>query len=142
MAESRFVGTWRLESLSLTEEDGTISYPMGEDPVGYIIYSGDGFMSVGFMRVGRAGFASGDSGQATDEEKIAAAESHMAYCGRYEVLEDRVVHHIEVSSFPNWAGTSQERFFCFEGNRLILTTPPDRVYGKTQTARVVWHRAD
>jgi hypothetical protein len=48
----------------------------------------------------------------------------MAYCGRYEVHGDHVVHHIEQSLFPNWVGTSQKRFIELEGDRLTLTTDP------------------
>lgn len=142
MEQSQFAGTWRLESVSLEEENGASSLPFGEHPFGYITYTADGYMSVAFMKADRGQFASGDSGDGTDEEKIAAAESYMSYCGRYEEPEDRVLHRIEVSLFPNWVGTTQERFFHFDGARLVLTTAPYRVYGKTQTARVVWRRAE
>jgi hypothetical protein len=64
----------------------------------------------------------------------------MAYCGRYEVHGDHVVHHIEQSLFPNWVGTSQKRFIELEGDRLTLTTDPFET-SRTSAARAVWERA-
>ena len=65
-----------------------------------------------------------DSLGGTLEEKARAASGFMAYCGRYEVHGDHVVHHIEQSLFPNWVGTSQKRFIELEGDRLTLPRTP------------------
>jgi hypothetical protein len=37
MEQERFVGMWRLLSLELRTSDGRVSYPFGQDPVGYIM---------------------------------------------------------------------------------------------------------
>jgi hypothetical protein len=34
----------------------------------------------------------------------------VAYAGRYSFLGDHVIHHVELSLFPNWVGSDQERF--------------------------------
>jgi len=47
--------------------------------------------------------------------RVAAADSYIAYFGRYEVKQDRVTPHLEASLFPNWVGTDQERFYRFDG---------------------------
>jgi len=44
------VGTWLLESIVDTLEDGSRSYWMGPEPMGAIIYSASGHMSVQFVR--------------------------------------------------------------------------------------------
>jgi hypothetical protein len=140
MEQERFVGTWRLLSLELRTSDGQVSYPFGQDPVGYIMYSEDGYMSVAFMSANRPLFAVGDILGGTTEEKVNAAETYISYCGRYEIQGDKVIHHIEVSLFPNWVGVHQERIFEFDGDRLSLSTPPLLVGGTEQSAYLIWER--
>ena len=69
-------------------------------------------------------FASEDPLQAKPEEVIAAFISFMAYSGKYEVdvASSRVIHHIKLSSFPNWVGQDQVRYYEFQDNHLILST--------------------
>jgi hypothetical protein len=38
----RLIGAWRLAEFTVTAEDGTVTYPMGEDVEGLIIYTPDG----------------------------------------------------------------------------------------------------
>jgi hypothetical protein len=60
--------------------------------------------------------------------------------GTYEVKGDKIVHHVELSLFPNWIGGDQERFFQFSGDQLILCTPPLALGGAERTLRIVWQR--
>jgi hypothetical protein len=70
-------------------------------------------------------------------------ESYVSYCGRYEVRGESVFHHVEMSLFPNWVGTQQERYFQFAGDRLILSTPPfTNATGDIETARITWQKID
>jgi hypothetical protein len=140
MARNPFVGVWRLVSIELRSEDGRVTYPYGRDAVGYIMYSEEGYMSVAFMNANRPKFASGDIFGGSTEEKAAAAGTYVSYCGRYEIQGDKVVHSIEVSFFPNWTGIKQERIFEFDGDRLLLSTPPTLVGGKQQTGHIIWKR--
>lgn len=117
-----------------------ISYPLGRDAVGYIMYSQDGYMSVTIMRPNRAKFAAGDLLGGSIEEKAQAAETYVSYCGRYEFRGDTVIHHVELSSFPNWVGVDQERLVKLNGNRLTLSTRPILLGGIEQTARLNWER--
>ena len=43
----------------------------------------------------------------------------------------KVIHHVELSLFPNWCGTDQERFIELDGERLTITTAPVQVGGTT-----------
>ena len=140
MAQNPFVGTWKLVSCELRKANGQISYPLGQDLVGYIMYNPDGYMSVAFMSANRPHFAAGDIRGGTTEEKVAAADTYVSYCGRYETQQDKVIHRIEVSLFPNWVGVDQERIYQFEGNKLSLSTPPFLVGGSQQTAHLIWER--
>ena len=140
MKTDLFIGTWRLVSFELRREDGHVVYLFGKNAVGYIMYNEDRYMSVAFMASNRPKFTSGDIMRGTTDEKASAAETYFSYCGRYDVKGDKIIHHIEVSLFPNWTGGKQERFYKFDGDRLILSTPPMLVDGVQQSAHLVWER--
>jgi hypothetical protein len=134
----RFVGVWRLASVETRTEDGAV-FRRGRR-TGCLIYSGDGYMSVAFMKEGRPEFASGDIWGGTVEEKVAAIDGYVSYCGRYEVKGDRVIHRIEVSLFPNWVGDDQERAYELDGGRLTLSTPLMPVGGRKLSTHLIWER--
>ena len=135
------VGTWKLVSWENRTTDGQVSYPFGKEATGYILYSAEGYMSVAIM-TDCPHFVSGDVLGGTPEEKAGAMETYVSYCGRYEIQDGSVIHHIEVSLFPNWVGVQQKRFFNFEGNQLQLSTPPILQQGKEQTGHLIWQRVE
>jgi len=134
----RFLGTWKLVSIETREADGSV-FRRGKR-IGYIIYSDEGYMSVAFMKGDRPEFASGDIRGGTVEEKVAAVEGYVSYCGRYEVKGDKVIHRIEVSLFPNWVGVRQERMYELDGDRLTLSTPLMLVGGRRLSTHLIWER--
>ncbi len=97
-------------------------------------------MSVVIMTANRPKFATENILRGSTEEKAAAAGTYISYCGKYEILDGKVIHHVEVSLFPNWVGVDQERFFEFQGDRLLLSTPPIMYDGKQLTDHVLWER--
>jgi hypothetical protein len=72
-ARDALVGAWRLLSWENQAADGQVTYPMGPDPNGYVIYAADGRFSVTISRRGRAGFAAGDLLGGTTEEAVGRA---------------------------------------------------------------------
>ena len=140
MKPNPLVGAWRLVTYEAHSGD-ELSYPLGEDASGYIMYTSDGYMSVLIMAAGRTEFASGDILGGTDAEKLEAASTFIAYCGRYEFLGDRVIHKIETAFYPNRVGTEQVRYVQQDGDELILTTPPMELAGKLRSGRLIWERA-
>jgi hypothetical protein len=134
------VGTWRLKVWETRTSDGRVDYPLGPDAVGYLTYTRVGHMSVTIMRPDRPVFESTDLLGGTPEELATAARGFVGYCGRYELRDGRVIHHIEASLFPNWVGTAQERFLQVDDNHLTLTSRPLQI-GGTTTSRLVWERA-
>ena len=54
--------------------------------------------------------------------------------------QDTVIHHIEISSFPNWIGNAQVRFAELDGDLLTLSTKPMTFQGVERTAKLVWER--
>jgi hypothetical protein len=141
MTSNPLIGTWRLLSWENRSVDGQISYPLGKDAVGYIMYNPDGYMFVAIMRPNRLKFVAGDLLSGSTEEKAQAASTYVSYCGRYKFRGDTVVHHVELSLYPNWVGVEQERLVELTGNRLTLSTRPILLGGIQQTAHLVWERA-
>lgn len=141
MPEGLLVGTWLLVSFEIRGDDGSVTYPFGPDAGGQIIYSADGYMSGVVTRANRPRFASDELRGGTTDEKAAAMDTYLSYGGRYEIRDDRVIHHVTFSLFPNWVGGTQERLLTFEGKRLILSAPPVVSRGKTKTVVITWKRA-
>lgn len=140
MDANPLVGTWRLVSWESRDADGEVRYPFGRAASGYLIYTADGYMSATLRGVDRPPFAAGDLLRGTTEEQAKAAATCIAYAGPYELLEGRIVHHVEVSLFPNWAGGAQERRYELAGDRLSLSTAPLLQAGKERRAFLVWER--
>ncbi len=137
-----FVGTWKLISCEFESTTGEISYPFGQNPVGYIMYNDEGYMSVAIMKANRPKFAADDWFGGSDAEKAEALDGFVAYCGKYEVLADqhKVMHYPEVISAPNQTNVPQERNFEFRGKQLILSVASFSVDGEDQSSRLVWER--
>jgi hypothetical protein len=139
MASNPLIGTWRLiswQNRSLL--DGEVSYPLGKDAVGYIMYGQDRYMSVAIMRPDRPKFATGDLLSGGAEERAQAAGTYVSYCGQYEFRADTVVHRVELGLFPNWVGVEQERLVEVKGDRLTLSTRPILLGGVQRTAHLIW----
>jgi hypothetical protein len=115
---------------------------MGTDPIGYVLYTADGRFSIAISRRDRAGFAAGDVLGGTTEEKARAVEGFVAYAGRYSFQGDRVIHHVELSLFPNWVGSDQERWVELAGDWLTVSASPLLLAGRQQVPRLVWERVD
>jgi Lipocalin-like domain len=141
-ARDALLGAWRLLSWENRAADGQVTYPMGTDALGYLLYTADGRFSVTISRRDRAGFAAGDLLSGTTEEQARAVESFVAYAGRYGFPGDRVIHHVKLSLFPNWVGSDQERWVELAEDRLTLSASPLLLAGKQQIPRLVWERVD
>jgi hypothetical protein len=141
----RLVGAWRLVSYRSRDiTSGVVSYPMGENATGWILYTPDGYMSAQIQAETPApDYAVGDPHGGTDHETTAAARAYLAYSGPYQVTaDDMLTHHMDVSLFPNWLGQTQIRTVELTGRRLQLR-PVDAVIidGSRQLPEIVWERA-
>jgi hypothetical protein len=141
MAIHPLVGVWRLVSCETHGDTGTTTYPFGPSAQGYIMYTADGYFSVGLMSRDRRPFAAGDMTKATDEERQEALQTYLSYAGAYEVMGDTVLHHVEISLFPNWTGGDQKRFYTVAGDHLTVWTPPLLRGGVVQSLYLTLDRA-
>lgn len=115
---------------------------MGEAPEGLLVYSNDGTMLALMAGADRPDLATDDVTGGTEAERAEAFASFIAYGGPFEVDGNTVVHHVEVSLFPNWVGTVQRRRWELdEAERLLtLTSPSVTIGGSTRIQRVTWER--
>ena len=134
------MGTWRLISWEMLDGDGHISHPMGRHPIGRLMYTPDGFMSVLITGRDRRRFIPGDPVIGIPEATISAARRSISYAGTYERDGEALVHHVELSSFPDWIGTDQQRLIDWRDGCLVLYTLPAIVGGKEQAAYLTWER--
>ncbi len=118
MDKDQFIGTWRLVEFRMTDAQGNVRDPGTGMPDGRIIYAADGNMGMATQR--------GDG-------------SCLSYFGRYEIHDDHVIHHIELSTDARIIGTEQRRDVTFEDNRLVLRSSPGMVDDAT-TIHLVWER--
>jgi hypothetical protein len=135
------VGTWRLVSASSTTSTGERSEtPYGPGPVGFLTYTEDGRVTALISYGGRKSLSVGAGPLAPLEEQAEAFRTFLAYAGRYTLSGDKVTHSIEISSIQNFVDKNLVRSVKFEGDRIILVTPPTPVNGKIQTVELIWQR--
>jgi hypothetical protein len=108
LEKSQLVRTWRLTSSTRVGEDGTVSWPWGESPIGFVTYTPD-WMSLHILSANRVPLNS-------------AEDSYVSYAGTYAVVRETVLHHIHASSRPEWLGTTLVRRAELDGDTLRLST--------------------
>jgi hypothetical protein len=117
------IGTWELVS-SDNIIDGKTTPLYGEHPKGLIVYTQDHFVYF-IAKPDLPKFASNKRTEGTAEENKAVAQGSIAAYGTYEINPDKksLTQKIESASFPNWAGTTQQRIFTVSQDELRTTTP-------------------
>lgn len=133
-------GSWRLLAWRRTTSKGDVSYPLGEDASGLLVYTSTGKMMVQMTAAHRPVLETTDPLGGSAEERAAAYSTFLGYFGSYRVAEGKVTHRIEGSSFPNWSETEQVRPYELRGDELILRTPPSESGGVTTVNEMSWIR--
>jgi Lipocalin-like domain len=134
-------GTWKLIAWRRIADDGTVTYPLGPDARGQLIYTLNGYMAVQITGANRPALATDDPLGGDAEARASAYSTYLAYFGTYELEGDSVVHYLDGCLFPNWSGEKQVRPFTHEGGELVLRTPPMQVDdGTTVVNELAWAR--
>lgn len=144
-AQQNVVGVWRLVTYKALDPDsGTVIEPFGPAPKGVLHYTTGGRMSALLTAGDRKRFSAGNRINAPAAERAEAFATSSAYAGTYTLEGDRVTHHVEIATNPDWVGGDQLRYPKIEGNRLTITTPPlpTRPDGKLRVSTLVWERAE
>ena len=66
--------------------------------------------------------------------------TYSGYQGRFDLFDDRVVHHIEMSCDPTLVGTNQTRYMKYDGATLTLTSNPSLFAGEGTSGNLIWRR--
>ena len=122
---------------------GTVFHPWGTDVSGRLTYDDAGHVALQIAKGGRERFASDDLEAGTPEEIRRAWDGYHAWFGRFTLSPDErsVVHHIEASLFPNWAGVDQMRLVTLEDNGLVLRSKPMPYGGEPVEFLTRWVRS-
>jgi len=122
---------------------GAVFHPWGTDVRGRLTYDAAGHVALQIAKGGREPFASDDLEAGTPEEVRRAWDGYHAWFGRFTVREDdqSVVHHIEASLFPNWAGVDQTRLVSLDGDGLVLRSKSMPYGGEPVEFQTRWVRS-
>jgi hypothetical protein len=138
---SAILGSWKLVSASSSTANGERNAaPFGPTPTGFLTYTQDGRMSAMISYGGRKRLSTSDSFSAPTEELVEAFRTFIAYAGRFTLDGNKIIHHVEISSIQDWVDTDLIRTIKFEGDRIILATPPQPSGGNLQTFELIWQR--
>lgn len=145
---AQLIGTWDLLTCSGTSHDGRRFSPYGAAPVGRLVYTEQGAVSVVLMNSTRAHLASDDLAQATDAEICAAFNSFDAYSGRWKFTPAQlnvhtafVEHTLEAARIPNWVARVHRRSVALVQETLTLTTEEFELAGSRCQVTLTWRRS-
>lgn len=129
----RLVGCWRLVGYSVTTDGDAADHPLGDTPLGTILYTPDGYMAAQLAK----------PGPYKDNQQPTAYA--IAYSGPYAVNEQAstVTHQVQVSVIPHWLGTTQLRQVQFpESGTLVLSVTHESSpqSGVLTTTTITWSR--
>jgi hypothetical protein len=146
----RLIGAWELIDGKLltdgTAKDFEFSPQSGGG--GILIYSADGYMCSTLSKRERAAFSTDQIDGGTNEEKIRAYSTYIAYTGSFEVdgAQKSVTHFVKYCSFPNFVGRTLVRYLAFSGpegqrgEELRLDTPPVNFGSKNIDSYLTWRK--
>ena len=113
-------------NFTLVDDLGHESEPWLEGSTGILMYNEDGYMSAAISIL----------------DDKSREPKHLSYGGAFEIGEDRVIHHVKISSDPQLVGHSQIRLVEFNRNALTLSSSPSIYGGEKSKALLSWKRLD
>lgn len=140
------IGTWHLRQREVRDAAGSlVASPLGEDPIGLLVYDGEGNFAAQFMRRDRdeAAMTGPSLGSAVTSNNTGAVAGYDAYFGRYRVddADGTVTQTLVAALSPGAVGQEVTRAMTVEGDTLHIrvdTATPD---GEPATITLRWTRA-
>jgi Lipocalin-like domain len=134
-------GAWTLLLADGVQADGTHVPLYGPNPVGTLMFSGNGHYATELMRSDLKPFASNNQDTGTAAENKEVATGTLSHFGTY-MTDDAgktFSFRIEGSSFPNFANTTAKRMVtALTDDVLTYNVPPIRGFDHIET---VWRKA-
>lgn len=118
-------GTWHLADMRLHYADGRVRRPWARSASGSLIYAPDGHMCLSL-----------------NYPTLSGRIDCMSFCGAYQIVEDKVLHHVTASADVSEIGTVRELAILLENRRLTLTQTPAATGGPGSRLAYVWEKAD
>ena len=141
----QLLGSWTLvELIEVPVDGGEITFPMGREPKGIIIYSPDGYMSAQIMNPSRNKIGE-DHAASASLGFFRPGATYLAYSGAFHTDDEKqiVKHTMYVSLFPDWMGETQSRFVHFSAGLLHLESgEPFMANGRLVTHKLTWKRVE
>ncbi len=131
-------GTWVLLS-EIARKGSATSEPLGPHPLGSMMLDRGGRFMLMIARPGLPRFAANRREAGTPEENRAVLEGSLSFFGTYTVSGGVLMLRVEASTFPNWVGTEQKRYFTLNGDEMRWTNRAPAI--AAEVAELVWKRA-
>jgi Lipocalin-like domain len=135
--DGKLVGTWKLVSCLMEDiETKERKATWGQLPNGFIVLTAGGRWIV-------VQTAEGRKAPHSDEDRVAAFRSMLAYSGRYRTEGDKIVIKVDIAWDESWNGTEQVRYYRIEGDRLHIEAAPQpyaNFGGKMMRGILIWAR--
>ena len=140
------LGSWQLVRFeSRNVATGHVLQPLGPDPQGLILYTGDGFMSAqlapGTDTQIAGSVAAGPLARGTTP--LAEPGGYIAYTGPFHVDEQAgIVHHeVRMATMPDLLAAPQLREVHVDRDMLTLSATLTDESGTTTHSTLTWRRA-
>ena len=112
------VGVWRLiASYVVVEGTGERTELLGHEPYAYAIFEPGGRMMV----IGHAKNRTPGTSTAAMAELF---RSVVAYSGKWTIDSEKFATEVDIAADPGWVGTTQVRYYTFDGQIRSLRTVP------------------
>lgn len=143
MTKNPLLGTWSLLKMYSENQQGEQWHIYSENPVGMLLYTAEGYMSVTLMRPDRIPFPNNDLYTGTPSELVVEAfQNFNAYCGTYslDLAAQTVTNTVEACKNPLWENTTQTRYFNLDNDLLKIYTDPMPIDGQSRVIFLVWSK--
>ena len=131
------IGTWKLVSCLMEDVETNERKPVwGQNPNGYIVLTSAG-------RWLAVQTAEGRKPPKTDEDRVAAFRSMLAYSGKYRTEGNKIIINVDIAWDESWNGTEQVRHYRIEDNRMHIEAEPQSYAnfgGKVLRGILIWER--
>lgn len=122
------VGCWKMVEAWDKNDDGSLTYPWGNPPLGYWVYDAAGNVSVQISLKPPLSKLADNWWTATPppvNEMVETLNNYLAYFGKYTVdyKKGQVTHHVETDVLRQYTGTKQDRPFAIVKGELHIGDP-------------------